>query len=117
MEVLLDIALTILGTLGQGHQPGKALGRLHTTKEIALVTVDCNLTHLQFADIVAEGKFAVIQISEQLRILLLGKANCPNKIRFRLFINLKNFDLDLIEGRSQLGLPLMGKRHKDNHYI
>ena len=38
MEVLLDIALTILGTLGQGHQPGKALGRLHTPKEIALVS-------------------------------------------------------------------------------
>ena len=40
MEVLLDIALTILGTLGQGHQPGKAPGRLHTPKEIALVAVD-----------------------------------------------------------------------------
>ena len=52
MEVLLDIALTVLGTLGQGHQPGKALGRLHTPKEIALVAVDCNLAHLQFADIV-----------------------------------------------------------------
>ena len=36
MEVLLDIALTVLGTLGQGHQPGKSLGRLHTPKEIAL---------------------------------------------------------------------------------
>ena len=36
MEVLLDIALTILGTLGQGHQPGKALGRLHTPKEMSL---------------------------------------------------------------------------------
>ena len=43
MEVLLDIALTVLGTLGQGHQPGKALGRLHTPKEIALVAVDGNL--------------------------------------------------------------------------
>ena len=43
MEVLLDIALTVLGTLGQGHQPGKALGRLHTPKDIALVAVDCNL--------------------------------------------------------------------------
>ena len=43
MEVLLDIALTVLGTLGQGHQPGKALGRLHTPKEIALVAVDGKL--------------------------------------------------------------------------
>lgn len=60
MEVLLDIALTVLGTLGQGHKPSKSLGRLHTPKETALVAVDCNLSHLQFADIVAEGKFAVI---------------------------------------------------------
>ena len=86
MEVLLDIALTILGTLGQGHQPGKALGRLHTSKERALVAVDCYLAHLQFADIVAEGKFAVIQISEQLWILLQGKVNCPNEVRFCPFL-------------------------------
>ena len=60
MVVLLDIALTILDTLGKGHQPSKALGRLHTPKEIAMVAVDYNLAHLQFADIVTKGKFAVI---------------------------------------------------------
>jgi len=47
MEVLLDIALTVLGTLVQRHQTSKALGRLHSPKEIALVAVDSNLAHLQ----------------------------------------------------------------------
>lgn len=40
MEVFLDIALTVLGTLGQGHKPSKAFGRLHPPEEIALVAVD-----------------------------------------------------------------------------
>ena len=86
MELLLDIALTVLGALGQGHKSGKALGRLYAPKEIALVTVDRNLAHLQLADIVAEGKLAIIQIAEQLRILLQGKVNCPNEVRFCFFI-------------------------------
>ncbi len=68
MEVLLDIALTVLGALGQGHKPGKALGRLHAPKKIALVAIDRYLAHLQLADVVVDGKPAVIQIPKRLSL-------------------------------------------------
>lgn len=64
MEVFLDIALTILGALNERYETGKTLSRLHTSQEETVVTIDCYLAHLQFTDVVAEGKFTIIQIAE-----------------------------------------------------
>ena len=41
MEVLLDIALAVLGTLGKRYKPGEALGRLDASQEVGIVTVLC----------------------------------------------------------------------------
>lgn len=87
MEVLLDITFAVLSTLHKRDETGKTLGRLHTTQEEAVVAENRNLAHLQLTDIIAEGKFAIIQISEQLGIFLLGKLHCPNKVRHHLVHN------------------------------
>ena len=55
MEIFLDITLAILGTLHKGDETGKTLGRLHTTQKEAIVTINRNLAHLQFTDIITEG--------------------------------------------------------------
>ncbi len=39
MEVLLDVAPAVLGTLGKGYKPGEALGRLDASEEVGIVTV------------------------------------------------------------------------------